>query len=132
MKSIYGEIDADVYIRRFFDMEFKLPEPNAEKFCKKLIIEYELNTFFLDMNKFYNNNNHKDDFESIDNYFPLLCSHMNLSLRDIKHCMMSIVFASKNIENHRNMVPLILSTLVVLRLKNNSLYQDFISGKMSS
>ncbi len=33
IKSIYGEIDADVYLRRFFDMEFQLPEANSETFA---------------------------------------------------------------------------------------------------
>ena len=36
LKSLYGEIDADVYLRRFFDMEFILPEVGAEQFSRAL------------------------------------------------------------------------------------------------
>ena len=31
LESIYGEIDAGTYLRRFFDMEFVLPEPTARE-----------------------------------------------------------------------------------------------------
>ena len=129
VKSVYGEIDADVYIRRFFDMEFTLPEPNAEEFCKNLIVKYELDAFFSEMSKFANHGIHKDDFNAIDTYFPLLCSHFNLSLRDIEHCVTSMAFASRNIKQRDYMLPLIVSILIILRLKNNSLYRDFFAGK---
>ena len=129
VKSVYGEIDADVYIRRFFDMEFTLPKPNAEEFCKNLIVKYKLGAFFSEMSKFADHNMHRKDFNDIDLYFPLLCSHFNLSLRDIEHCMTSMIFASRNIKKQHRMFPLIVGILIILRLKNNSLYQDFIAGK---
>ena len=34
LQSIYGDIDVTVYLRRFFDMEFSLPEVNKEAFCR--------------------------------------------------------------------------------------------------
>ena len=32
LNSVYGEIDTTVYLRRFFDMKFMLPEVDSEKF----------------------------------------------------------------------------------------------------
>ena len=40
LQLVYGEIDADVYLRRFFDMEFNLPEVNREEFCRYLMRRY--------------------------------------------------------------------------------------------
>ena len=37
LTSIYGEIDASVYLRRFFDMEFSLPDVDSEEFCRILM-----------------------------------------------------------------------------------------------
>ena len=37
IRSVYGEIDADTYLRRFFDMEFMLPDIDSKTFCKFLI-----------------------------------------------------------------------------------------------
>ena len=31
LQSIYGNIDADVYLRRFFDMEFTLPQTQTQR-----------------------------------------------------------------------------------------------------
>ena len=36
LQSIYGNIDADVYLRRFFDMEFTLPQADSEKFARSI------------------------------------------------------------------------------------------------
>ena len=33
LESVYGEIDASVYLRRFFDMEFILPDADSADFC---------------------------------------------------------------------------------------------------
>ena len=59
LQSIYGEIDAGVYLRRFFDMEFSLPEIDSEPFCKSLMEKYKLNDFFSELSKNTNINPHR-------------------------------------------------------------------------
>ena len=46
LQSVYGEIDSDVYLRRFFDMEFTLPEVDTKSFAEHLIKKFELANFF--------------------------------------------------------------------------------------
>ncbi len=46
LQSVYGEIDSDVYLRRFFDMEFTLPEVDTKSFAGHLIEKFELANFF--------------------------------------------------------------------------------------
>ena len=46
LKSIYGEIDATVYLRRFFDMEFMLPDVDSVQFCRNLMAKFKLQEFF--------------------------------------------------------------------------------------
>ena len=120
IKSIYGEIDADVYLRRFFDMEFLLPEANSENFCRHLIERYKLKEFF--------NSVHNKDFKLFDYYFPRFCSRLDLSLRDIDHCIRSLAFVGRHIKIRYFMYPPLLSVLIILRLKNQALYQGFIKG----
>lgn len=47
VKGFYGsnEIDADEYLRRFIDIEYYLPEPNAELFCEYLFDYYGFEGF---------------------------------------------------------------------------------------
>lgn len=47
VKGFYGsnEIDAEEYLRRFIDIEYYLPEPNAELFCEYLFDYYNFEGF---------------------------------------------------------------------------------------
>ena len=129
LQSIYGKIDANVYFRRFFDMEFSLPEMDSESFCKSLIEKHELNEFFSELSKNANNDVHRNDFTEISDFFPVFCRQMGLSLRDIDYCVRSIVFVANNIKEGHYMYPHLISVLIVLRLKNPDLYLEFRGEK---
>ena len=45
VESVYGAIDAGTYLRRFFDMEFVLPEPDPGRFSDHLVERYGLVAF---------------------------------------------------------------------------------------
>ena len=128
IKSIYGEIEADVYLRRFFDMEFLLPEASSENFCGHVIERYKLKGFFSKLSDSAKNPVHKDDFDTFHALFPLFCSRLDLSLRDIDHCIRSMAFVGRNINVRHHMYPHLLSVLIILRLKNQAFYQDFVKG----
>ena len=129
LQSIYGKIDANVYFRRFFDMEFLLPEIDSELFCKSLIKKYKLNEFFSELSKNTNDNVHRNDFSMISGFFPVFCNQMGLSLRDIDYCVRSIVFVAKTIKEKHYMHPYLISMLIILRLKNPDLYLEFRDEK---
>ena len=42
LSSVYGDIESDVYLRRFFDFEFNLSEVDSQKFAEHLINKYQL------------------------------------------------------------------------------------------
>ena len=128
IKSIYGEIEADVYLRRFFDMEFLLPEASSENFCRHLIKRYKLKEFFFQLSESDQNSVHDNEFKVFDYFFPLFCSRLDLSLRDIHHCIRSMAFVGRQINVRHFMYPHLLSVLIILRLKNHALYQGFVKG----
>ena len=132
LQSIYGKIDASVYFRRFFDMEFSLPEMDSEPFCKHLINKYKLEKFFSELSENAKHNIHRDEFTDISEFFPIFCNQMGLSLRDIDYCVRSIVFVAKNIKEKHYMYPYLISVLIVLRLKNPNLYLEFRDEKCFS
>ena len=132
LQSIYGKIDASVYFRRFFDMEFLLPETDSKPFCKSLINKYKLEKFFSELNKNTNDDNRRHGFATIPKFFPVFCRQMGLSLRDIDYCVRSIAFVAKNIKEEHYMHPHLLSVLIILRLKNPDLYLEFRDEKCYS
>ena len=126
--SIYGNIDSDVYLRRFFDIEFALPEVDAEKFGKHLMQKYGLSEFFDTLSKGANSNVHAQEFGMMNSYLPALWGRLGLSLRDIDHCVRMIALVGKNLKPRFFMYPWLLGLLVTLKIKNSSLYRQFIQG----
>ena len=127
VQSLYGEIDADVYLHRFFDMEFQLPEANAKAFCEYLIRKrYELNKFYGEAVR---------ELTSFKDFFPGFSSLIGLSLRDMDYCVRTIALVGKNLGGNSIFTPhylFVLAALIPLKLKNQPLYQKFIQGKSAS
>ena len=121
LQSIYGEIDADVYLRRFFDMGFVLPEVGAEQFSKHLIRKFKLAEFFASLSASADRRIHTDDFSMLDKYFPELWSRLGLSLRDIDYCVRLIALAGRSLAPGYAMNPWLLGLLVTLQFKNPNL-----------
>ena len=129
ISSVYGEIDSDVYLRRFFDMEFTIPESNAEVFCLYLIYEYKLQDYFDKLTSKAKNKIHQHDCSVFSTFFPKFCSYLGLSLRDIDYCIRSITFVGKTIKERHSMQPTLVGILIILRLKNPILYRNFVQEK---
>ena len=128
IRSVYGEIDGDTYLRRFFDMEFLLPDIDSKVFCKHLIGRYQLEQFFTKLSERTGHTNYYDGFEQFSSFFQALSAYSGLSLRDIDYCIRLIVFIGKNAIENFFMSELILPLLMILRLKNNTLYQEYMRG----
>ena len=129
LNSIYGEIDTTVYLRRFFDMEFTLPEADSVSFCRILMDRFHFEEFFRTLSTNANTTSHSDEYYVLARCFPVLCGSLGLSLRDIDFCVRLIALVGKNIEERHHMYPGLLSLLILLKLKNPTLYRQFIRGE---
>ena len=129
LKSIYGAIDTDVYLRRFFDMEFTLPEVDSEVFGRHLMQRFGLGEFFGELSKNASNSVHSEEFGVLAYYFPALWGRLGLSLRDIDYCVRLIALVGRNLELRNFMHPWLLGLLISLKLKNLAMYRQFIQGK---
>lgn len=78
IQSLYGDIDAQRYIRRFFDMNFTLPpaDDNTKKYIEWLLDKYQIST---------SDRIDRDVFK--ESAQRVIGSNMSLSLRDIEHCV---------------------------------------------
>ena len=119
IQSIYGDIDANTYFRRFFDLGFTLPEGDREAFCKHLIDQYQLEKIF-----------EVSDKHNMLASFPILFKQLDLSLRDMDYCIRSTVFFGKKPIRRLFAMYLFPSLILsILRLKTPVLYREFISGR---
>ena len=126
LRSIYGEIKADIYLRRFFDMEFTLPEVDSQVFCKHLFEKFELEDFFTKFDTSSNANLHTEDYKQFVDRIPELWSYFSLSLRDVDYCVRLFSMACKNLTPRQSMYPWILGLLIALKFNNQHLYQRLI------
>ncbi len=126
--SVYGEIDADTYLRRFFDMEFLLPDIDSKAFYEYLIKRYQLEHLYISLCRSTEPGPYYHGFEEFNRFFQALCGYFGLSLRDIDYCVRMIVFIGKNATTHSPMTQLLHPLLIILRLKNKTLYQEYIRG----
>ncbi|MYF78794.1 MAG: hypothetical protein F4180_02560 [Chloroflexi bacterium] len=128
LESVYGEIDAGVYLRRFFDMEFILPEADPTKFCGFLARAYGLDSFFYGMSKNSNDSIHANDLRSLYETLPVILGLMGLSLRDMDYCVRLVSLAAKELKERHTVFPAVLALLVVVKITNPELYQRFVTG----
>lgn len=129
VRSIYGDIRSDVYIRRFFDMELALPDVGREKFVHCAIDRHGLVDFFQDLGGKSESVIHRDEFKEFSGLFAQLSEILNLSFRDIEFCLRTMSLVGKNLTASNFMYPYLIGILLPLRLKNEILYKGLLEGK---
>ena len=97
LSSIYGDIDTDVYLRRFFDFEFNLPEVDSRRFAEHLVSKYQL--------------------EIYGRVFPQLWSALSLSLRDIDYGIRLLAILVKSSPADTYIDPYLLAVLIAMKFK---------------
>ena len=129
LQSVYGEIDSDVYLRRFFDMEFTLPEVDTKSFAEHLIRKFELANFFTTLGTNANSSTYEVSYPKLLGSIPLFWGHLGLSLRDIDYCVRMIALVGKNLEpSYYRYAPWLLALLMPLKLMNPAMYRQYIQG----
>ena len=120
VQSVYGNIDADVYLHRFFDMEFSLLRADLESFCVDLMHKHELSEVFSQQQGFISS-------------FSIILKHLDIfSLRDVEHCLRAFAFVCSGDPRIIDSViaRYLLTVLILLRIKDSTLYKSFVQKKV--
>lgn len=128
LQSVYGEIDADLYLHRFFDIEFALPVTNPAPFCRSLMEKYRLEEYFSALDGSRPSRMHTSEYNRLAQGVAGLCVLLGLSLREIDHCVRLIALAARTLPEQYEMHPDLLAFLIPFKLKNPLLYRQFIEG----
>ena len=122
VRSVYGNIDADVYLRRFFDIEFALLEADLKNFCVDLMHKHGLGEAFSQKNGLISN-------------LSIIFKHLDpFSLRDAEHCIRSFAFVCSEAPKVINslIACYLLTVLILLRIKDATLYKSFIQKEVAA
>ncbi len=127
LQSVYGEIDAGAYLRRFFDMNFTLPEPDPVEFCKFLMERYELHRV-LYRRRAPKESGVQVEVDLLVSALPLLVGNMGLSLRDMDYCVRVVSLAVASDRGRALVDQYLFAGLVALKVANPGLYRRYMEG----
>lgn len=126
IKSQYGNIDANAYLKRFIDLEYNLINDNLDKFCGYLYSSvYELD-------KVLTSKEIKKEYREYNELAMLkfLAKSMNLSLREIEQVFIQINIIFKTIQPRLfEMHFRVIVFFVILKLKDLQLYDDLVNTR---
>ena len=128
LSSVYGDINTDVYLRRFFDFGFNVPESDSQGFALHLMDKFQLGQVFQSLSSEAHDNVHLSDYENYIKYCPRLWSALGLSLRDIDYSVRLLAFLARNVPVGTYTNPFILGILIGMKFKKPEFYRSLAAG----
>ncbi|MES2670481.1 MAG: P-loop NTPase fold protein [Pseudomonadota bacterium] len=126
IKSLYGtSMDVEGYLKRFIDIDFNLPFPDYEKFVVSLFSKFGFSDFFAARTSPSLQHDHRQSVTALTE----LARALNLSLRELERSCTSLALAAKSTPHDFHIYPLLLLTLIGLKIKNPSLYGKFVTNQ---
>lgn len=117
IKSQYGDIDTNEYLRRFIDLEFKLENKDLEGYCYALRQVFNVDKILTSKSA--------DNIHMAD-YIINVIKCFDLTPRQIDTFFIKFSVVAKTTSNDYFLV---IAFLILLDIKNHKLYEDFINGK---
>ena len=128
LSSVYGDINTDVYLRRFFDFEFNLPEAASQSFTTQLIDRFQIADVFQQLAEAARDRGPLDDYDNYRTVFPKLWAALGLSLRDIDYGIRLLALLARNVPVGAFTHPFLLAVLLAMKFKKPEFYRSLISG----
>ena len=129
IKSQYGNINANSYLKRFIDLEYNLTNSNLDNFCDFMYLKFDLENLLESkgIEKEQNNNFHHL-------YVLKKLAHIfNLSLRDVEQVFTKIDIVFKTIEPDLYISHFrVFIFFEMLKSYDSKIYYDFIDKKISA
>ncbi|MDH5509611.1 MAG: KAP family NTPase [Nitrospinota bacterium] len=127
ISTIYGnDLDVDGYLRRFIDLESRLPEPKTDKYVNYLFDKFELDKFF----KSRKSNIHTFDKSHLQKAFTELFKIYNTPLRKQEHCFIQLSILFHMTPSDRPLHAFAVALLIVIKNSDPKLYYRFVNEEI--
>lgn len=120
IQAVYGDIDANDYLHRFFDLEVKLPQSDKIRFLYGLWQEHGLE------NVANARGVGVDSQRCTIDEFSRLFKFRNVTLRQIEKCVRTYAFLLMSKDNYACSWTFLAAIAVVLKIANVEAYEKFI------
>ena len=129
IKALYGnDFDAQGYLSRFFDVDFRLPEPDRKKFIAGLIRSTQIDSYFERTKNFQVKRSEQEPVQDLlQDFFGVPA----LSLRQVAQALhhLGLVFAS--LRSDERSFEMVAAVALILRTFVPDLYYKFCRGEIS-
>jgi len=132
IKGVYGssDLDADEYLRRFIDIEYSIPEPDADIFYKYLYEYFKFDEFFKSPKRLKNINLNSDKSRFIETS-KLLFTNAKIPLRQQEKIFAHSRLALRSFNWNTYVVPHIFLFLTFIKIRHNDFYHKIKSKSLS-
>ena len=131
IQGYYGSanIDANNYLRRFIDIEYTLPRPNTDTFCKYLYTQYQFENIFKNRVRFPELRYDADNFRRTA---QILISSSKIDFRTADKIFSHTRLALMEFDINNYIIPDVFFLLCYFRIVNPELYSNIINRKYTA
>lgn len=128
----YGseKLNAEEYLKRFIDIEYKLPEPKVDTFVPYLYDMYEFGDFFALRDTIQRNpEQEKNEFSQTAG---ILFEYMHLNLRQMEKIFAHIRLAFQTYGNKQAITPGLMLLLTCFRVTDSNFYDKIVNRRFGA
>ena len=124
IKVLYGnEFDSDGYLRRFFDADFRLPDPDKSAFVEATLLSVGFHSFFARIKDLYGALNSGNLMLGMMND---LLGKSDLSLRSIAQAIHRLGLVLASLPSNQTLHAETLTVLLIMRSVKFDIYRRFV------
>ena len=132
IRLVYGCINAEDYLRRFFDRDLTLPPADAVAYCQHLLKQNDLEDALNQLQKHRSRYGDSEWLQATHDLTRYLIGYAGLSLREVEHVVRSLRFAiNMRIASNKVIAEEAwgIFILAILKIKKSALYAEFVNNK---
>ena len=125
INSLYGEIDANTYLQRFFHADLTMPEVNAKDYLQYVLGHYFRNGVMVFA--------HTTQVDGFFHFFYGLVNTGKLPLRDLEHYIRHLYLIRNKVGSLHNETSLLLLFVVIMvKMKRPEFYKKWVAKQASN
>ena len=133
VRGVYGseQIDSEEYLRRFIDVEYSIPEPDAEKYCNYLYNYFGFDAFFKSD---FRRKHHELNYDSTEfiKISKILFKNTTISLRQQEKIFAHARLVLRSFPENNYVFPSVFLLMIYIKIIDNTLYEKIRLKELSN
>ena len=129
-RKVYGaDMDAGEYLRRFIDLELRLPRADVDAMVRGMLSSCGADAYF---EKRKHNGAQREECDSAVNNISALTRHFELTPRAVQRLVSRLMLVLRQTSTAQPLYPTLVVFLIFLRMQNEELLRSFVAGRINA